>query len=107
MKKLPKTVYNMVVAIVSDYERMKKMLDKGEVTNKQAVLFTRYVAAVDDALVAVCAGEDPNVRVLLRTDISERNGFENSRAMSYYTKCTYDRRKSDAIFLIAQMLDLV
>ena len=108
MSKLPKTVYDMVVAIVSDYGRMKRMLEKGNVTREQAVLFTRYVTAVDNALVAVCEGEDPDVYELLRADIAERNGFENSHSMTYYiTKYSYDRRKSDTIVLIARMLSFI
>lgn len=106
--KLPRSVYDMVVAIVSDYGRMKKLLEKGSVTREQAVLFTRYISAVDDALVAVCQGEDPHVYDLLRADIAERKGFENSHCLKYYsTRYMFETRKSDTVVLIARMLSLV
>lgn len=108
MSKLPRSVYDIVVAVVADYDRMSKLLDKGNITRAQAILYTRYITAVDDALVAVCEGEDPAVYSLLRADIAARNGFENSRSKAYYlTKYSYDRRKSDTIVLIARILNLV
>ena len=75
MGKLNKTISGMVVAIAADYPRMKKMLEGGNVTRDQAVLFTRYVSAVDNALIAVCRGEPAEARELLRKDIAEKNGF--------------------------------
>jgi hypothetical protein len=58
--KLEKTVYDVVVATVADYGRMKKMLDKGSLSKNQAVEITRKLDAVDNALMTVCDGDWAN-----------------------------------------------
>lgn len=108
MGKLNKTISGMVVAIAADYPRMKKMLEGGNVTRDQAVLFTRYVSAVDNALIAVCRGEPAEARELLRKDIAEKNGFETSESKVYYgTFYMFNKRKYDAIKMIAEMNNLI
>ena len=108
MARIQKTVYDVVVATVADYPRMKKMLEKGSVTKDQAVVFARKVAAVDNALIAVCDGESGEVVEALRSDIANRKGFENAASRTVYTtKETFHRRKRKAVDLIAKMLNLI
>ena len=108
MGKLNKTISGMVVAIVADYPRMKKMLESGNVSRDQAVIFTRYVASVENALTAVCDDEPAEACDLLRKDIAEKNGFEFSESKVYYgTKYIFNKRKYDAIKMIAKMNHLI
>ncbi len=107
MTRLPRSVYDIVVAVVSDYDRMKKLLDKGEVTREQAIRFTKKISAVDDALLVVCEGEDEDVMAALRRDIGDRRGFSRSLTKDYYSEKCFTRRKSDAIRLIAHLLNLI
>jgi hypothetical protein len=106
--KLEKTVYDVVVATVADYGRMKKMLDKGSLTKAQAIEITRKLDSVDNALVTVCDGEAEEAIEALRYDIAHRNGFEYATSKGFYTsRCTYDKRKSDAIVLMAKLMSLI
>ena len=108
MSKVPKTVYDVVVATVADYNRMRKALEKGNLTKDQVASLTRKVAAIDDALLAICDGEDRDACEALRIDIGARNGFEHSKSIVYYgTKYVYNRRKSDAVEMMARMMDLI
>lgn len=106
--KLEKTVYDVVVATVADYWRMKKMLDKGSLTKAQAIEITRKLDSVDNALITVCDGEAEEAIEALRYDIAHRNGFEYATSKGYYTsRGTYDKRKSDAVVLMAKLMSLI
>jgi hypothetical protein len=106
--KLEKTVYDVVVATVADYGRMKKMLDKGNLSKNQAIEITRKLDAVDNALMTVCDGEAEEAIEALRYDIAHRNGFEYATSKGFYTsRGTYDKRKSDAVVLIAKLMSLI
>lgn len=106
--RIQKSVYDVVVAVVADYSRMKKMLEKGNLTREQVATFTRKVAAVDNALIAVCSGECEEACIALRGDIASRRGFENCDSKVFYeTKYIYNKRKFDAVKMIARMLNLI
>jgi hypothetical protein len=108
MERLPKSVYNLVVATVADYDRMKILIEKNQISREQTATFVRKISAIDNALVAVCDGERSDVRDALRLDIAQKRGYERGFARSYYTsEPTYVRRKQDAILLIAKMLELI
>jgi hypothetical protein len=106
--KLEKTVYDVVVATVADYGRMKKMLDKGNLSKNQAVEITRKLDAVDNALMTVCDGEPEAAIEALRHDIAHRKGFENASSREFYSAlCTFQRRKNESVVLIAKLLNLI
>ena len=107
MTRLPRSVYDIVVAVVSDYDRMKKLLDKGEVTREQAIRFTKKISAVDDALLVVCEGEDEDVMLALRRDIGEKRGFVRSYAKAFYEERVFENRKREAIWQMARLLNLI
>ena len=106
--KIEKTVYDIVVAIAADYGRMQKMIGNGEISRGMLAAFARKVCAIDHALTVVCDGEREEVKQALLVDIAERRGFERSVARSFYsTKRVFDKRKGQAIALIARMMDLI
>ena len=108
MAKIEKSVYRLVVAEVGDYERMRRKLDKGNLTKDQIIGFTRKVAAIDNALCAVCEGEGEKAKALLLSDIANDRGYYKSSAREIYVcKGTFDRRKRDAIEMIATMMGLI
>lgn len=108
MERLPKSVYNLVVATVADYDRMRSLIDKNQVSREQMKEFTRKISAIDNALVAVCDGEQSAVREALRLDISQKRGYDRSVARSYcMTERTFFRRKQETMLLIAKMLELI
>lgn len=102
------SVYDLVVATASDYRRMKRLLSEGNVTLDQAVVFTRRISAIENALIVACKGEGERVREAMLTDIAERRGFERSVSKKYYpARATFVRRKERAVCLIAEMLGLL
>ncbi len=109
MKKwIDNSVYDVVVATVGDYRRMKKLINDGTVTLEQAVVFAKKISAIDNALVAVCQGDGERAREALLTDIAERRGFERCISKKYYpARNTFLRRKERAVCLIAEMLGLL
>ena len=108
MARIQKTVYDVVVATVADYGRMKKMLEKGNLPREQTAAFARRVAAIDNALLAVCDGESEEVRAALLRDIAYRRGYERSEAREYYPAvATLERRKREAVRMIGKMLGIV
>lgn len=105
---LPRTAYDVVVATVSDYWRMKKLLDTGQLTREQVAVFTRKVTAIENAICAVCDGEDAEAGRALLRDIAYRRGYERSEAKAYYPAvATFERRKREAVRMIGRMLGVV
>lgn len=106
--KIEKSVYNIVVAVAADYDRMQKRLRSGDLTREQLDSFVRKVCAIDHALTVVCDGERDEVKRALLLDIGERRGFERAVSRNYYaTRRVFDKRKGQAVQLIARMLDLI
>ena len=107
-KILENSVYKVVVATVGDYDRMRRMLDKGTVEGRRAIEFSRRIDAIDNALVAVCKGECEAARLALLSDIARERGFEKSAAKQYFASVnTFKRRKRETVEMIAEMLGLV
>lgn len=105
---LPRSAYDVIVATVSDYERMKKALDTAELSKEQYLAMTKRVNAIENAICAVCAGEPHAAGQALLRDIANHRGFDRSESKKYYTaKSTFDRRKNDAIRTIGKMLGIV
>ena len=107
MARIQRSVYDIVVAVVSDYDRMKKLLDSGNVTREQAISFAKKISAVDNALLVVCEGEDEDVMEALRCDIGSKRGFSRSVAKAYYDESAFFRRKNEAIRQMARLLNLI
>ena len=98
----------MVVATAGDYHRMKRLLDSGETSRSQTVVFVKKVSAIDNALIAVCSDEKPEARLALLDDIANKRGFEKGVSVKFYTTSgVFWRRKKDAIYMIAKMLELI
>lgn len=107
-KRVEESVYQVVVATVGDYERMRRLLKSDTLSRTQIDELGRKVNAIDNALIAVCSGECEGVREALLSDIAEKRGFEKCRSKEYYgTAKTFFKRKRDAICLIAEMMGLV
>lgn len=105
---LPRSAYDVIVATVADYERMKKALETANLSKEQYLAMTKRVDAIENAICMVCAGEPHAAGRALLRDIANRRGFESCEAKRYYTaKSTFDRRKNDAIRTIGKMLGIV
>ena len=107
MARIQRSVYDVVVAVVSDYGRMKKLLDKGNLTREQTISFTKKVAAVDNALLVVCENESEEIMDALREDIAQKRGFSRSAAKAFYEEKTFIKRKSEVIRQIARLMNLI
>lgn len=108
MAKLDKQVYDIVVATVADYRRMQEIIEKGKAPREQLALFVKRVNAIDNALIAICKGERHELRESLMVDIAERRGYERSMSRSYFaSRKSFDKRKTEAVELIAKFLWLI
>lgn len=106
--KLEKSVYDLVVATVADYDRMARRIAEGGLPPDQVAAFVRKISAVDHALSVVCEREREEVKRALQRDIAERRGYERSVSRDLFgSKKAFDRRKAQAIYLIARMTDLI
>lgn len=107
-KILEDSVYKVVVATVGDYDRMRRLIEKGDIEGRRAIDFLRRIDAIDNALIAVCKGECDAARLALLSDIAKERGFEKSASKQYFTSInTFKRRKRETIVMIAEMLGLV
>lgn len=108
MPKVDKHVYDIVVATVADYRRMKSIIEKNKAPREQVALFAKNVTAIDNAMAVVCKGERQELKDNLLHDIAERRGYERSLSRSFFaTHKSFDRRKNEAITLIAEFLWLI
>ena len=75
---------------------------------EQTATFVKELTAIDNALTVVCDREREEVKRALLVDIAERRGYERSVSRSVFgSKKVFDRRKGQAVILIARMLDLI
>jgi hypothetical protein len=106
--KVDKSAYAVVVAIVADYSRMKKMLEKDSTSKAQVAEITKRVSAIDNALAVICEGEREEVKDALLIDIGERRGFERAVSREFYSsRNTFEKRKHEAVELIAKFMLIV
>jgi hypothetical protein len=105
---LDKSAYAVVVAMVADYSRMKRTVESGSGTREKVAEFTRRIAAIDNALTVICDGEREEVKRALIIDIGERRGFERAVSREFYnSRNTFEKRKHEAVALIAQFMLIV
>ncbi len=106
--RLEKSVYDLVVATVADYERMNRMVVQGGLPPDQMVVFVRKISAIDHALTVVCDGEREEVKRALLSDIAERRGYDRSRSKELFgSRKLFYARKGQAVHFIARMMDLI
>lgn len=106
--KLDKSAYAVVVAMVSDYARMKRIVERDSASHDQVAELTRRISAIDNALTVICEGEREEVKHALLVDIGERRGFERAVSREFYTsRNTFEKRKHEAVALIAQFMLIV
>ena len=106
--KLEKSVYDVVVATVADYERMNRMVAQGGLPPDQIAVFVRRISAIDHALTVVCDREREEVKRALLRDIAERRGYERSISRELFgSRKLFYKRKGQAVHFIARMLDLI
>lgn len=107
-KKMETSVYKVVVAVVGDYDRMKRRVESENLPKDQLVDFTRKLSAIDHAMCAVCDGECECLKEALISDIAQSRGYVNSASKVFFgSPATFKRRKSDAISMIAAMMGLI
>lgn len=98
----------MVVATVADYERMKKIVEKNNTSPERLMSISKKIAAIDNAIIAVCDGEDIEAGRALMRDIAYRRGYSRSEAKKYYpASATFERRKHDLVSMIGKMLGVI
>ena len=99
---LPRGVVAIAVAVISDYERRKKEIERGTLCKPLLLTYKRYNDIVERAIVNV----EENAREEFISDISHGRGYRYSLLNAYYTSRSYYARKSLIIFKVAAEMGL-
>lgn len=99
---LPSGVVSVCVAVIADYGRRKKEIDKGVLSDSLLSSYKRYNKIVDDGL--SCVEED--MREELISDIESGRGYAHSMIARSCGRRAYYLRKRQVIYIVAKGLDL-
>lgn len=99
---LPSGVVSVCVAVIADYRRRKKEIDRGLISEELNLSYKHYNEIVDDAL--SCIEED--VREELISDIESGRGYAHSIIARSCGRRAYYLRKRQVIYVVAKGLNL-
>jgi hypothetical protein len=102
-KKLPREVVGVCVAVICDYERRRREIERGALSERLFSSYLRYNTIVDSALECV----EANAQREMRLDIASGRGYERSIISSMYCKDAYYNRKREVIYRMAELLELI
>ena len=100
---LPSGVVDEVRGICKDYDRKRRALIIGDLSEEVRRVYERYNAAVNDALLVIEEG----LRLIMLDDISNNRGYNRSSASLMIAHNGYAQRKRKLIYTIARNLHLV
>ena len=99
---LPSEVVGVAVAVIADYGRRKREIERGALSEGLLSSYLRYNGIVDYAFECIEEG----ARRELLSDISKGRGYNNSLISWMYTPRSYYTRKREVIYLTAKGLGL-
>ena len=100
---LSRGIVGIAVAVIADYDRRKRDIEKGALSDGLVSSYTRYNTIVDSALECI----EPGARREILNDISRGRGYNSSLISYMYCKTTYYLRKREVIYRVAEQLMLV
>lgn len=99
---LPGSVVGICVAVIADYERRRREIERGALSECLLSEYRRYNAIIDGALLCV----EPEGRAELISDIATGRGYDHSMVGYLYNRKAYYARKRTVIFGVAVSLGL-
>lgn len=99
---LPSTAVGVCVAVIADYERRKREIERGDISEQLLLSYKRYNEIVDNAL--LCVEED--MRRELMSDIETGRGYSHSMIGHNCNRKAYYSRKRQVIYFVAKGLGL-
>lgn len=99
---LPSGVAGVCVAIIADYGRRKREIERGALSDPLLSSYKKYNDIVEEALGHV----EEYMRKELVSDIESGRGYSHSMLESTCNRKTYYRRKRQIIYVVAKGLDL-
>ena len=99
---LPSGIVSIAISVISDYDRRKKEISKGALSESVLSEYARLNLIVDGALLCV----ENSFRDALVNDIIHGNGYRYSMLSSLVCKTGYYDRKRTVIYLVAVGLGL-
>lgn len=99
---LPGSVVGVCVAVIADYERRRREIERGVLSEYLLSEYRRYNAIVDGALMCI----EPEARAELLRDITFGRGYSCSMIGYLYCKNSYYDRKRTVIYTVAVGLGL-
>lgn len=100
--KLPREVVGVAVAVIADYGRRKREIERGALSEGLLSSYLRYNGIVDSAFECIEEG----ARRELMDDISVGRGWHTSKIGYMYTLRSYYIRKRQVIYTVAVGLGL-
>ena len=99
---LPGSVVGICVAVIADYERRRREIERGALSECLLSEYRRYNAIIDGALLCV----EPEAREELLSDIASGRGYDHSMVGYLFYKNGYYARKRAVIYVVAVGLGL-
>lgn len=100
---IPASVVNIVKALVADYDRRSRAINRASQLCAAIATYTELNAVIDEAL----CGIEEGIRSELLEDIKRGRGYDASATSSFIAKNTYYQRKRKLIYDIAKGLSLI
>lgn len=101
-QKLPREVVGVCVAVIADYGRRKREIERGALSEGLLSSYLRYNKIVEDAVECV----ETAARRELLDDIAVGRGWHTSKLGYMFTLRSYYLRKRQVIFNVALGLEL-
>jgi hypothetical protein len=99
---LPGSVVGVCVAVIADYDRRRREIERGVLSEYLLSEYKRYNAIVEGALMCV----EPAARAEFLDDIASGRGYIHSMIGCLYCKKAYYDRKRSVVYTVAVGLGL-
>lgn len=99
---LPSSVVGVCVAVIADYNRRRREIAKGTLSEPLLLSYKKYNEIVEDALSYV----EEDLRGELLSDIESGRGHSHSLIADVCSRRAYYKRKRQIIYIVAKGLEL-
>lgn len=99
---LPGGVVSVAVAVIADYKRRGREIERGVLSEHLLSAYAKYNGIIDDAVSVL----EPGMRDEMLSDIINGRGYEHSMIGWMCAKDSYYLRKREVIYRVARGLGL-
>lgn len=99
---LPGEVVSVAVAVIGDYRRREREIERGVLSEHLLSAYKKYNGIIDEAVSVL----EPGMRDEMLSDIIKGRGYEHSMIGWMLAKESYYMRKREVIYRVARGLGL-